>query len=44
MYLYAYAMMYEQVVLLHNIFVWENKSLTVVEEYREAESRNAVSE
>ena len=33
MYLYAYSMMYEHVMPLRNIFVWENKSLTTAEEY-----------
>ena len=42
MYLYAHAMMYEHVMLLHSIFAWENKSLTAAEEYQEAESRTAV--
>ena len=44
MYLYAHAMIYEHVMLLRNIFFWENKSLTVVEEHREVESRDAVGE
>ena len=44
MYLYAHAMMYEHVMLLRSIFVWENKSLTAAEEYQEAESLTTVGE
>ena len=44
MYLYAHAMIYEHVMLLRSIFIWENKSLTTAEEHREAESRTVVGE
>ena len=44
MYLYAHAMMYEHVMLLCNIIVWENKSLTAVKEYQEAESQTTIGE
>ena len=36
--MYVNAMMYENGMLLRYFLVWENKSLTVVEEYWEAES------
>ena len=44
MYFYAYALMYEHVMLLCSIFVWENKSMTVAEEQWEAESQISVGE
>ena len=44
MYLYAHAQMYEHVMLLCDIFVWVNKSLTAAKEYREVKSRTVVGE
>ena len=44
MYLYAHGMMYEYIMLLCKIFVWENKSLTAAEECRGAESWTIVGE
>ena len=40
--MYAHAMMYEYGMLLRYFLVWENKSLTAIGEYWEAESQTAV--